>query len=208
MPILPLFPLSMVVVPGEPVPLHIFEERYKQLIADCAPTEGDENYKPFGLPYSQKDKLNTIACTVLVDEILHSYPSGELDIMTFGHQRFRILEVIENSQTPYIEAQVEWLLETPLEISTSLKNEVLELYQAFLRAVEVEDTTLDENAEQLSFEIAYRVNLEKQPKLELLEAENEVQRLTMMRDYLNEAVPTIVQAKDFRQRVRSNGYFA
>lgn len=196
------------VLPGEPVPLHIFEPRYRQLVADSKPSADSEMYRPFGLPYSRQDKLNDIGCSVVIDEILHEYPSGELDIMGYGHQRFRLLELVDDSTAPYLEGRVEWLLEPESAVDPELREEVLALYGQFLRAVDVEDSSLDRDAAQLSFEIAYRVNLEKRPKLELLESESEARRLLMMRDYLKDAVPNIVEAKEFRRRVRSNGYFA
>jgi len=203
---LPIFALDLVVVPGEPVPLHIFEARYKQLIADCAPQPGERQYRPFGISYTKKNQLHEVGCTVLVDEVLHKYPGGELDIMTYGHQRYRLLEALDDK--PYLVGQVEWLPEPELEPDPILRPAVLTLYEQFLKAVDVKDQTLDPQSKQLSFEIAYRVNLEKIPKLELLEAEHENERLELLLIYLRKTVPQIQQAKLFQQRIRSNGYFA
>lgn len=203
---IPIFPLNVVVLPGEPVPLHIFEERYKQLIADCAPLEGERQYQPFGISYSKKNLLNNIGCTVLVDEILHKYPEGELDIMTYGQKRYRLLETVQ--EQPYLTGLVEWLVEPEEEPDQKGREAVLALYEQFLEIVEVHDSTLDARASQLSYEIAYRINLEKAPKLELLETIGENARLKMLQSYLEQAVPEIEQAKEFRRIVRSNGYFA
>ncbi|MBF2053272.1 MAG: LON peptidase substrate-binding domain-containing protein [Candidatus Sericytochromatia bacterium] len=202
----PIFPLDLVVVPGEPVPLHIFEPRYQQLIADCAPAEGDQHYQPFGINYARKTQLHNIGCTVLVDEILHKYPNGEMDIMTYGHRRYRLLDTRE--EKPYLLGEVEWIVEEPVSPDGVLRSAVLELYDKFLAAVEVDDHTLDRSSEQLSFEIAYRVNLEKLPKLELLEAEHENERLELLHIYLCKTVPEIEKARSFQRRIRSNGYFA
>ncbi len=203
---IPIFPLNVVVLPGEPVPLHIFEERYKQLIADCAPLEGERQYQPFGISFSKKNLLNNIGCTVLVDEILHKYPEGELDIMTYGQKRYRLLETVQ--EQPYLTGLVEWLVEPEEEPDQEGRAAVLALYEQFLEIVEVHDSTLDARASQLSYEIAYRINLEKAPKLELLETIGENARLKLLQNYLEQAVPEIEQAKEFRRIVRSNGYFA
>lgn len=204
---LPIFPLGLVVVPGEPVPLHIFEERYKQLVADCAPLPGQKFYQPFGLTYAKDNKLNDMGCSLVVDEILHKYPDGQLDVMTYGQRRYRLLSTHEGL-APYLIGEVEWVEEVPEEPRADLRDGVLALYERFLALVEVNDLTLDFRSPQLSFEIAYRVNLEKLPKLELLETLGENARLEMLLTYLETAVPQIEEAREFRRRVRANGYFA
>lgn len=206
MPTIPIFPLNIVVLPGEPVPLHIFEPRYKQLISDCAPLPGERSYQPFGITFSQKNKINDVGCTVLVDEILHKYPEGELDIMTYGQQRFRLLETYRDKV--YLTGEVEWIDEDEEEVENEDRDVVLELYEQFLQVVEVHDLTLDARSTHLSYEIAYRVNLEKNPKLQLLETDGESARLKLLRGYLEAAVPQIEKAKEFRRIVRGNGYFA
>ena len=203
---LPIFPLNLVVLPGEPVPLHIFESRYKQLLADCAPLEGQQLYQPFGINYSQNKKLNEIGCSVLVNEIRHKYPNGELDIMTYGQKRYRLLNT--HQQSVYLTGEVEWIEEEAQDVDTQLRADTLDLYQRFLRVIEVEDPTLNPSTEQISFEIAYRINLEKDIKLKLLQSESENERLEQMITYLELAIPEVTEAKMFRAKIRANGYFA
>lgn len=203
--VIPIFPLNIVVLPGEPVPLHIFEPRYKQLIADCAPLPGAKQYQPFGISYSKKNQLSEIGCTVIVDEILHKYPAGELDIMTFGQQRYKLLDTYRDKV--YMTAEIEWFREPDEELDADARGAVMALYEQFLSVVEVSDMTIDARSTHLSYEVAYRVNLEKGPKLELLEAPGENARLHLLRGYLEEAVPQIEKAKEFRRIVRGNGYF-
>ncbi len=204
---LPIFPLNLVVLPGEPVPLHIFESRYKQLLADCAPLAGQQIYQPFGINYSQHKKLNEIGCSVLVNEIRHKYPNGELDIMTYGQKRYRLLST--HQQAIYLTGEVEWIEDQDgAAIEHDLRANALDLYYRFLKAIEVEDPTLNTSSEQISFEIAYRVNLEKELKLKLLQSQSENERLQQMIAYLEKAIPEVAEAKLFRARVRANGYFA
>ncbi len=204
--IIPIFPLDLIVLPGEPVPLHIFEPRYKQLLTDCAPTIGSKHYQPFGMVYSKSTKLNEIGCTVVVDEILHKYPQGELDIMSFGSKRFRLLESYRDKV--YLTGLIEWVEDQEESVSVQQRQQVLDLYEKFLTLVDVEDHTIDRKKEKLSFEIAYRIHPEKPYKLELLEALSESERLRILQKYLEESIPQIEQAKEFKRVVRSNGYFA
>src|SRR5215210_4115017 len=87
---IPIFPLSIVVYPGEELNLHIFEPRYKQLIEECAETK-----KRFGIPIVIKNHLNEMGTLVEIKEITTKYDNGEMDIKTRGHKVFRILEVIK-----------------------------------------------------------------------------------------------------------------
>ena len=203
---LPIFPLDLLVFPGEPVPLHIFEPRYKQLLTDCAPAAGERQYSPFGIVFQGEEGLKDMGCSVVVDEILHKYPGGELDIMTYGQKRFRCLE-IQQEELAYLHAEVVWIEDSEPESAPGLRKEVLELYDDFLRVVEVEDLTLERDTEQLLFEIAYRVNMEKEFRIDLMQSLKENERLELVLAYLSETVPQIVKVKEFKRRVRSNGYF-
>src|SRR6185437_15095525 len=87
---IPVFPLGIVVYPGETVNLHIFEPRYKQLINECF-TDG----KPFGIPTVIDNKLNEMGTLVRITEIVKVHDSGELDIRTVGLRVFRVLELIK-----------------------------------------------------------------------------------------------------------------
>lgn len=85
--LLPLFPLNLVVLPGEKIPLHIFEPRYKQLINDCL-----ENDSCFGIPYVKDIKICDIGAKVKIDEIMEVYASGEMDIIVEGMELFHLIE--------------------------------------------------------------------------------------------------------------------
>src|SRR6476619_6142384 len=87
---IPIFPLGVVVYPGEELNLHIFEPRYKQLIEEC-----NTSSKPLGIPIVIKNSLNELGTLVDITEITTKYPNGEMDIKTKGQKVFRILEVIK-----------------------------------------------------------------------------------------------------------------
>src|SRR5690349_7115740 len=88
---IPIFPLSIVVYPGEKLPLHIFEPRYKQLIRECF-----ELKKPFGIPTVINNNVQEMGTLVILKDIVKEYDNGEMDIRTEGQQVFRILEIIRS----------------------------------------------------------------------------------------------------------------
>ncbi len=104
---IPLFPLGIVALPGAPIPLHIFEERYKEMIARCL-AEGLD----FGIVwYSGEEGLRTQGGTVRILQVIHRYDDGRMDILTRGEQRFRILEIFEDR--PYLEGRVAFFDDAP-----------------------------------------------------------------------------------------------
>ncbi len=106
--IIPLFPLGLVLLPQMSLPLHIFEERYKQMIKECL-----EQSKTFGIVYFIGKQFQTKGCTARIVDILKRYDDGRLDIMTRGERRFTIEEVLE--EKPYLEARVEFFDDHPEE---------------------------------------------------------------------------------------------
>src|SRR5690606_17626837 len=103
---LPLFPLGIVALPHELVPLHIFEERYKTMIGECLDREA-----PFGIVWLSDDGLRHVGCACLIEEVLERLPDGRMNILCRGTQPFRVLERLEH--LPYPAATVEWLADKP-----------------------------------------------------------------------------------------------
>ena len=96
---IPLFPLGLVLLPKNPLPLHIFEERYKLMIRECLKEE-----KEFGIVYFSAADVQTAGCTARIEKVLKRYEDGRLDILTYGQRRFLIKEMFD--QKPYLEARV------------------------------------------------------------------------------------------------------
>jgi ATP-dependent Lon protease len=99
--IIPLFPLGVVLLPGMDLPLHIFEERYKELIKECL-----EKREEFGVVYYSGKMMLRAGCTAMITEVLRNYDDGKLDILTIGKRRFMVEELFEDKL--YIEARVEF----------------------------------------------------------------------------------------------------
>ena len=108
---IPLFPLGLVLLPQMPLPLHIFEERYKVLIGECL-----ANNKEFGIVYLNGTDIQAIGCTASIQKVLKRYEDGRLDILTRGENRFEISEMYDHK--PYLEASVT-LFDDELEDNTT-----------------------------------------------------------------------------------------
>jgi len=98
---IPLFPLQLVLLPDMPLPLHIFEERYKLMAGDCL-----HDRKPFGIVYYDGSDIQRIGCTALITHVFNRYEDGRLDILASGKDRFQIGEFVEGK--PFLEAKVEY----------------------------------------------------------------------------------------------------
>ena len=99
MPLLPLFPLEVVLLPGTPLPLHIFEPRYKEMIGECR-----AGNQPFGVVRAQDEGIAEIGCTAEVVNVTKEYPDGRLDLIAVGRQRFEVLEL--NQERSFVRAEV------------------------------------------------------------------------------------------------------
>jgi len=167
---IPLFPLEVVLFPGEMLPLHIFEPRYKEMIRECS-----EKKQPFGVVLAEEDGLAEVACTAEIVEIAKTYDNGEMDIVTLGRQVCRILEVIE--ERSFYEADVEFLEEgsPPTQVpSTAL----LQLYEKCHQAAFEHPPDRGElaRAPMVSYHIAGALPLDLAYKQKLLEMRDEEER--------------------------------
>jgi Lon protease-like protein len=96
---IPLFPLELVLMPSMPLPLHIFEERYKLMIGECL-----EQKREFGVIYKKSGVMKKIGCTARIVQVLRRFDDGRLDIMTQGVSRFKVESI--NEEEPYLQAKV------------------------------------------------------------------------------------------------------
>jgi Lon protease-like protein len=97
--LLPIFPLELVLLPGVPLPLHIFEPRYKEMIAECL-----EQKKPFGVVRASSDGVADIGCTAEIMSVTKKYDDGRMDILTRGVERFEVIEV--NEDRSFLQAEI------------------------------------------------------------------------------------------------------
>lgn len=177
--LIPLFPLSLVLLPGMPLPLHIFEERYKEMMGEIIPVEGE-----FGVVLAKNDGIVNIGCSAAVVNVLRKYPDGTLDLLAAGQRRFQIESLDE--EKPYLRAEVEYfddedVNEVPPELRQKANLALRELMQVERPEVPPEKI---ENLARLSFQIGQLVSdLDKRQTV--LALRSEVERL----EYLVRIVP-------------------
>ncbi|MBI3483839.1 MAG: LON peptidase substrate-binding domain-containing protein [Acidobacteria bacterium] len=104
---IPIFPLDVVLFPGIPLPLHIFEERYKLMVHECM-----EQRREFGVVMTRGDGVAAVGCTAAILQVAKQYPDGRMDILTVGRAPFQMNDVFD--EKPYLEATVEYLEDEPM----------------------------------------------------------------------------------------------
>ena len=195
-----LFPLGVVLLPGERLPLHIFEERYKELIGECI-----ESGQEFGMVLADDQGRRIVGTTALVAEVLERFPDGRLNVLIEGHRRFAIREDTEGRS--FDTAQVEVLLDEP----ESLPDEAavatcLRAFRAVLEAAGAEVEDLDLAADSLAFEIAGRIEFGPTSKQELLEMRSERDRVTRLTELLEQAVDQVQLQRRAAELASGNGH--
>jgi Lon protease-like protein len=199
--LLPLFPLRVVVFPRTPLPLHIFEERYKEMIGEVI-RENSE----FGIVLAKEDGIVNAGCTVVVKEVLKKYPDGRMDILTRGVRRFEILGL--NEDKAYLRGEVEFFDdEDSGPAPDELREKALAQYRSLQEAGELQSAEPEASDEQLSFQLAQA--LEDLDFLNvLLRTRSESQRLEQLTDYLVRQVPRLRAVARMRKRAPLNGHGA
>ena len=200
---IPIFPLKVVIYPGERLNLHIFEPRYKQLIGECI-GEG----KPFGIPTVLDSTIEEYGTLVEVVALEKKYDSGEMDVRTQGKAVFRILEVVKDvPEKLYDGAIVDYpanqLRRTDGKTSELIVSEIRRLY----RLVAAEDKTPANLDDLNSYGIAHLVGLSLPQEYELLRLLDETQRLEYIRRHLTAILPVVQSLEAMKTRIQLNGHF-
>lgn len=199
---IPIFPLGIVVFPGEDFNLHIFEPRYKQLITDCY-SEG----KPFGIPTVLKNGLSERGTLVEVKEIAEVYEDGKLDIKTKGLSVFRILEVVKTiPEKLYSGAIVNYPANEEAQYSPLLKK-VVKSIRDLHQVLKVNKSFSKRDEELLSYDIAHHIGLSLDEEYELLGLLREDQRLEYIKRHLSKVLPVVNEMETLKDRIKLNGHF-
>lgn len=200
---IPIFPLKIVVYPGELLNLHIFEPRYQQMIRECL-----EQKKPFGLPPVVENNVIELGTLMEITELVMEYEDGTMDIRTQGIGVFRILqqmpEIPEKLYSGAIVTYPENVMENGDDrLSRAIVAEVKRLYE-LLNVAEKFPTGKEE---MISYEIAHFVGFSLQQEYEMLGLFTELQRLEYIRRHLNNIVPVIKELEEMKERIQRNGHF-
>ena len=199
---IPLFPLAIVVYPGEELNLHIFEPRYKQLIIDC-----NINKKPFGIPTVINDKVSELGTLVEIIEISETYENGEMDIKTKGVEVFRILEEIKEVPNKLYNGAIVNYPANVLKSSSDTMRKMLDIIKQLHSILNVQKDFDKANNELLSYDIAHHVGLGLREEYEVLAIFKEQQRQEYLKQHLLKVLPIVSEMETLKSRIKLNGHF-
>lgn len=199
---LPLFPLRLVVFPGEELRLHIFEPRYRQLLA-----EAREHGMPFGIPAYLEDALAAFGTSVALRNVTREYDDGRLDVVVTGEQAFRLVDFQKEVDGKlYSGGEVEFI-RNDAEPGGASRAELISLYTLFHTLIESGRTRERFDLPNLSFQLAQESGLTLEQKVELLGMPRETDRLDFLTRHLREVIPILKGAAETKRRIRGNGHF-
>jgi Lon protease-like protein len=214
---LPIFPLPLVMLPNEMLPLHIFEDRYRKMLIDV-----ERDRRLFGVTYfeapddfTDKPSAGTIGCVAEIRET-ETLPDGRSNILTLGIVRYRLVDYVDSPE-PYLVGNVEFFEDDAAAVAElePLADEVFSLFERMAKAAlkmsgnrgrlpEIQRT----DAEALSFLITAAFNFENQKKYELLEITSTTDRLRSLKEVLDPTVTQMEQSADIQSAARTNGHSA
>lgn len=199
---IPVFPLAIVVFPGEDLNLHIFEPRYKQLITDC-----HQQKKPFGIPSVLNQELKELGTLLEISEIKKIYDDGKMDIRTKAVKVFRMLEQIhEIPGKLYSGAIVTYPLDTD-DGNSLLMQKVISSIKELHTILEVKKDFKKPEAQLKAFDVAHHLGLTLEEEYELLGLFREAQRQEYLKRHLSKVLRMLGQMEDLKEKVKLNGHF-
>lgn len=198
----PIFPLEIVVYPGEPLNLHIFEERYKQLINECI-----KEKKPFGIPTVLKNNIAEMGTLVEITEVAAVHEDGKMDIRTKGITVFRVLEVIKNIPDKLYSGAIVDYPDNNDAVNTKLMQRVISGLRELHKLLKITKDFKKEDSELRSYDIAHHAGLSLEEEYELLGLLREDQRLEYLKRHLKKVLPVVMGAEMLKERVKLNGHF-
>jgi Lon protease-like protein len=197
--LLPLFPLDVVLLPGIPLPLHIFEPRYKEMIGECR-----ANNAPFGVVRALEDGVAEVGCTAEIVSVTKEYPDGRLDLVAEGRNRFEVLEL--NRQRSFLQAEVLLVGDEP---GTPSPEDAARAIQFHLEILSLAGALQDLSAADqsvLSFCLAGSLPLDLDFKQKLLGMRSEGERIQAVAAYLESILPNLRRSARAREKAGGNGH--
>lgn len=198
---IPLFPLNVVLMPGAPLPLHIFEERYKQMVNECLDSETE-----FGMILADESGTRRVGCTARIVKLVQRYEDGRLVILVEGSRRFELKNIFTGK--PYYVGEVEYLEDEPEEDVTALAEECVALLERVIEAATEGSVGIEIEPpyRNLSFAIAGRIEFDLETRQQILELPTEKDRLRKVKELLTEAADKLERDRRAREIAETNGH--
>jgi len=197
--LLPLFPLDVVLLPGTPLPLHIFEPRYKEMIGECRAKDA-----PFGVVRALEDSMAEVGCTAEIVSVTKEYSDGRLDLVAEGRKRFEVLEL--KRERAFLQAEVLLVPDEPGAAAEEDKARAIQVHLEILTlAGAVQDLSAADRS-TLSFYLAGSLPLDLDFKQSLLAMRSESERIQAVAGYLESILPNLRRAAKAREKAGGNGH--
>ncbi len=197
--LLPLFPLEVVLFPGTPLPLHIFEPRYKEMIGECLYHNG-----AFGVVLAAEQGIAEIGCTAEIVALTKQYSDGRLDIVSEGSKRFEVLHL--NHERSFLRAEVLMQEDEPSVPSQEECDRAIHLHAQILKLAGAVQDISAANMAALSFHLAGSLPLDLDFKQQLLTQRSESKRISMLAEYFETLLPNLQRASRACEKTGGNGH--
>ena len=199
---IPIFPLELIVYPGEEVHLHIFEDRYKQLISDVY-----KEKKFFGIAPVIKKKIAETGTQVSIEEIVKQYDDGRMDIVIKGVSIFKVLEVVNSIPAKLYSGAIVKHADNDAAGESRHVNAVITAIKELRRLLNVSKDFKKPDAELKSYDVAHHAGLSFDEEYELLNLLREDQRIEYLRRHLKKIIPAVANAEALKKKIQLNGHF-
>jgi Lon protease-like protein len=199
--LIPLFPLNVVLFPGISLPLHIFETRYKEMIAACLAQD-----RTFGVVRATEQGLAVVGCTAEIITVVKKYADGRLDILTEGRKRFNLLAV--NQDRAYLQAEA-LMIEDDRAISPPPPGDTaraIALHAQLLAAAGARQDLSSADPAALSFHLADSLPPDLDLKQKVLSLRSEAERLAVLIPYFKTVIPKLRRESRTREKAGDNGH--
>jgi len=197
--LLPLFPLDVVLLPGAPLPLHIFEPRYKEMINECLAQK-----TPFGIIRTKEEGFVNVGCTAEIINVLKKYDDGRMNILAEGQRRFEVLQV--NEERPFLQAEVFYLTdEADLPLGAE-QERAIHLHGEIMQLAGAQPEKADAAAGQLAYRLAGSLPFDPDFQQALLEMNSEADRVRAVISFFERILPVLQQNAKAKRRAGGNGH--
>jgi ATP-dependent Lon protease len=193
--------LEIVLFPGQAVPLHIFEPRYRQMTRHCLDTQS-----PFGIVYTSGVTMAQTGCSAMIVKVLKEYEDGRSDILIAGQSAFRLIETLD--EKPYLEAHVEYLEEDFLGVESAVSKRLEQLCNQCHQLLYGEDAPRFETdgGISLAYHVASELPVDAPMRQALLEIRSEAERQARLVTHLTEWYPQLQKREHVRGKAAGNGH--
>jgi Lon protease-like protein len=196
-----IFPLELVLLPGETVPLHIFEERYKRLMASLRDDGGE-----FGVVLAEQDEIHEAGCAAALTGVVEEFDDGRLNVLVEGRRRFHVIEVLppDDPETQTLRATVA-IFEDADAGSAEARDETLAAFAELTKALGIEQPQVPGGEVPLSFRLAAAVDFGTEIKQAMLESVSETERLSQLAEVATTLLPRVEAQRKRSDAIRGNG---